>query len=39
MLYMEDNYIIHLPSQNPFKTERRAINNNRMSVTLITRMR
>lgn len=39
MLYMEGNYIIHHPSLDPFKCERRAINNNRMSVTLITRTR
>ena len=39
MPYIEGNYIIHHLGQDPFKTERRAINNNGMSVTLITRMR
>lgn len=38
-LYMEGDYIIYHPIQDIFKSEKGAINNNRMSVTLITRMR
>lgn len=37
---MESDYIIYYPNQDPFKIERRAINNsNKMSVTSITVMR
>ena len=36
---MEGDYIIYPPNQSLFKKKELLIKNNRMSVTLITRMR
>lgn len=39
-LYMESDYVIYYPNQDPFESERGAINNNnKISVTSITVMR